>query len=66
MLVTLSIVFQLLSEVVFDFLKGEMTQQKIKDLKQSLNKKLLDGYVGKWYSRLLFLWVSIHAASTTL
>ncbi|KAF3965260.1 hypothetical protein CMV_010533 [Castanea mollissima] len=27
----------LLSEVAFDFLRGEMTQQKIKDLKQSLN-----------------------------
>ncbi|KAK7850441.1 protein exportin 1b [Quercus suber] len=25
------------SEEVFDFLRGEMTQQKIKDLKQSLN-----------------------------
>jgi len=29
---------QLLSEEVFDFSRGEMTQQKIKELKQSLNR----------------------------
>jgi exportin-1 len=29
---------QLLSEDVFDFSGGEMTQQKIKELKQSLNR----------------------------
>jgi hypothetical protein len=38
MLVTQYVVFQLLSEEVFDFSRGEMTQQKIKDLKQSLNR----------------------------
>ncbi|KAK1326230.1 hypothetical protein QJS10_CPA01g00912 [Acorus calamus] len=31
---------QLLSEEVFDFSRGEMTQQKIKDLKHSLNRNL--------------------------
>ena len=29
---------QLLSEEVFDFSRGEMTQQKIKELKNSLNR----------------------------
>lgn len=29
---------QLLSEEVFDFSRGEMTQQKIKELKESLNR----------------------------
>ena len=29
---------QLLSEEIFDFSRGEMTQQKIKDLKGSLNR----------------------------
>ncbi|CAL5186263.1 unnamed protein product [Lathyrus oleraceus] len=30
-------ILKLLSEEVFDFSRGEMTQQKIKELKQSLN-----------------------------
>ena len=38
MQVTFAVVLQLLSEEVFDFSRGEMTQQKIKDLKQSLNR----------------------------
>jgi hypothetical protein len=29
---------QLLSEEIFDFSRGEMTQQKIKELKSSLNR----------------------------
>jgi hypothetical protein len=29
---------QLLSEEIFDFSRGEMTQQKIKELKGSLNR----------------------------
>ncbi|AAF26113.1 putative exportin1 (XPO1) protein [Arabidopsis thaliana] len=33
-------ILKLLSEEVFDFSKGEMTQQKIKELKQSLNRQL--------------------------
>jgi hypothetical protein len=43
---------QLLSEEIFDFSRGEMTQQKIKELKSSLNRwvccQLLYflGYVG--------------------
>ncbi|KAG2700900.1 hypothetical protein I3760_06G018800 [Carya illinoinensis] len=32
-------ILKLLSEEVFDFSRGEMTQQKIKDLKQSLNSE---------------------------
>ncbi|KAH0895875.1 hypothetical protein HID58_045443, partial [Brassica napus] len=32
------IILKLLSEEVFDFSRGEMTQQKIKELKQSLNR----------------------------
>eukprot|EP00850_Spirogloea_muscicola_P001322 SM000005S17119 [mRNA] locus=s5:278232:288307:- [translate_table: standard] len=33
------VILKLLSEEVFDFSRGEMTQQKIKDLKQSLNSE---------------------------
>ncbi|GAY48850.1 hypothetical protein WN944_016283 [Citrus x changshan-huyou] len=33
-------ILKLLSEEVFDFSRGEMTQQKIKELKQSLNRQL--------------------------
>jgi exportin-1 len=31
---------QLLSEEIFDFSRGEMTQQKIKELKGSLNRSI--------------------------
>ena len=37
-LVFIFLFYQLLSEEVFDFSRGEMTQQKIKELKQSLNR----------------------------
>ncbi|KAB5529717.1 hypothetical protein DKX38_019798 [Salix brachista] len=35
------VILKLLSEEVFDFSRGEMTQQKIKELKQSLNRQLI-------------------------
>ncbi|KAF2306654.1 hypothetical protein GH714_020121 [Hevea brasiliensis] len=34
------VILKLLSEEVFDFSRGEMTQQKIKELKQSLNRSM--------------------------
>ncbi|KAL8217857.1 hypothetical protein R6Q57_021230 [Mikania cordata] len=37
-------ILKLLSEEVFDFSRGEMTQQKIKELKQSLNRRMADAY----------------------
>ena len=33
---------QLLSEEIFDFSRGEMTQQKIKELKSSLNRSIFE------------------------
>ncbi|TXG48700.1 hypothetical protein EZV62_024575 [Acer yangbiense] len=37
-------ILKLLSEEVFDFSRGEMTQQKIKELKQSLNRQVCHGF----------------------
>jgi hypothetical protein len=40
---------QLLSEEIFDFSRGEMTQQKIKELKSSLNRLgLLSTSIFSW------------------
>lgn len=61
---------QLLSEEIFDFSRGEMTQQKIKELKSSLNRlDLFSTCIFSWlpwrfcfidcYSWTIFTWHSV-------
>ena len=55
---------QLLSEEIFDFSRGEMTQQKIKELKSSLNRLgLLSTYIFSWqpwrFRLIVYSWIYV-------